>query len=605
MTDSNPHRPLTLVSKFNDLLARFLERPRLAMRVFVIGMVLTAPCLFLGFYLDDYIVRYIYSNLEGAEKLYRIYSGLYGLATGNPAENHWQIEAGHAPWWTAPNLRLFSFRPVSLVTHFIDARVGLNNALLMHAHSYLWFALLIPAAILVFRGMLGPLVGGLAALLFTIDHTHGVIIGYICNRHALVTAVFGLLCLHQHHRWRRSEHKKHNATHAALAWILYAVTLLAGDSGLAIGGYLLAYAAFSEEGPRRNRALSFVPYLLITLVWRAVVAWLGCGAQGSGIYIDPTQDPLRFVPIFIERLPILLLGQFLLPPAELSPIYQPWQSYVVWSLGVIFLISLCVALAPLIKQNKTARFWAAGYVLSLLPASLTAPHSRQLLLSSVGAVALISQLWYFHYVNLSGPSASPTLLVSRSIIALTLLVHLIFSPVALPFTTCSIAVAAPMHQAADALGANIAGRDVIFVTVPDFFAVRLAQLRKRIDHQPLPRRWRTLSAGPEQVTVHRTGLRTLVLDYQGGMLKGPLTTLFRDSGLRMAVGERNSLQGLDITILAVTDDGRARRVEFSFDESVDSPQLLFYYWAKGGFTPFTPPPVSRSIVLPMALLELL
>jgi hypothetical protein len=544
----------TFFSSFDHRLAQLVERPRLGLRVTIIGIILTAPCLLLGLYLDDIIGQYIYSNLEGAQKLYRIYSGGYGLASGDPVENHWQIEAGHAPWWIDPHLRLYSFRPVSLATHLIDARIDLQSALLMHAHSLLWLALLIPIAALLFRSVLGPLAGGVSALLFAIDHTHGFIVGFSCNRHALVTAVFGLLCLYQHHRSRSLGSGRSRATNTALAWMLYIITLLAGESGLAVGGYVLAYAAFADAGSPRDRALSFAPYVLITIGWRLALVTAGYGAHGSGLYIEPLQDPLRFAPIFLERLPFLILGQFALPPAELYAAYPPWLKMVVWALGVGFLTLLCVALAPLLRQNRTARFWAAGFMISLVPASLAPPHNRQLLFSSVGAMALVAQLWQLQYSHRESGATPPLPFVSRAVTRAIVLFHLLFSPLALPFTTCSIALAAPMHLAADALGTDIKGRDVVFVTAADFFAVRLAQLRKRIEGQPLPRRWRTLSAGPEQVTVHRTDPRTLVLDYREGMLKGPLTTLFRDNRTRMAIGERISLQGLDITVRAITDD---------------------------------------------------
>ena len=33
-------------------------------------------------------------------------AGGYGLAIGDPAENHWQMEAGWAPWWHYETLRI-------------------------------------------------------------------------------------------------------------------------------------------------------------------------------------------------------------------------------------------------------------------------------------------------------------------------------------------------------------------------------------------------------------------------------------------------------------------------------------------------------------------
>ena len=85
------------------LLADWFVRPRLALKLALIAVALSSPALLLGFYLDDYIGRYIYSDLEGAARLFRNYSGGYGLAIGDPGENQWQREAGWAPWW--PSVR--------------------------------------------------------------------------------------------------------------------------------------------------------------------------------------------------------------------------------------------------------------------------------------------------------------------------------------------------------------------------------------------------------------------------------------------------------------------------------------------------------------------
>jgi hypothetical protein len=238
-----------------------------------------------------------------------------------------------------------------------------------------------------------------------------------------------------------------------------------------------------------------------------------------------------------------------------------------------------------------------------LPASLTVPHSRQLLLSSVGAMALVAQLWAFHFKERQGTGTARRR-ISRSVTLFVLFVHLVFSPLALPFTSASIALAAPAHRAADALGPEIGGRDVVFVTLPDFWVARLAQLRKRIEHQPLARRWRTLSAGPERLTVHRSDARTLVADYAGGMLQGPLSTLYRDRRLRMNVGERMHLDGLTIEILATTADGRAQRVAFTFDQALDSAELVFYYWQHNQLTRLVLPPVGKAVTLPIATMDL-
>jgi hypothetical protein len=127
-------------SRLEAAFVRFLGRPRLGLVLAGIAVLLASPCLFIGYWLDDYVARYIYSDLPGAKELYHVYVGGYGIATGIPSENLWQVEQGHAPWWIYPDLLIRLFRPVSLTTHWIDGWLWLESAFMMHAHSLLWFA---------------------------------------------------------------------------------------------------------------------------------------------------------------------------------------------------------------------------------------------------------------------------------------------------------------------------------------------------------------------------------------------------------------------------------------------------------------------------------
>jgi hypothetical protein len=105
------------------------------------------------------------------------------------------------------------------------------------------------------------------------------------------------------------------------------------------------------------------------------------------------------------------------------------------------------------------------------------------------------------------------------------------------------------------------------------------------------------------VSVTRVDDRTLSLDYEGGILTTPFMELYRDRRLRMNPGDRVTLEGLVITVTAVTPDGRANRAEFKFDTPLDEPQFVFYYWAEKGFTHFVPPPVGGVTHLPAANVE--
>jgi hypothetical protein len=593
-TDTNP-----AFVRLERRFAAFLESRKLGLWLAACAMLLSASSLGLGFYLDDYVGRYIYSDLPGAKHLFGLYAGGYGLANGNPADTHWQIEAGWAPWWTYDRLLIRLFRPLGVVSHWLDMRLWPDSPVLMHLHSLAWLALLVLVITRMYRGAMGARVGGLAALLFAFDHTHGFVVGYICNRHALISAVLGVLCLDQHVRAQT----RRNGRQQLLAYVLYAIALTSGESTVAICGYLVAYALCVESAPFKRRLLLLAPYLLITVVWRVAYTRAGFGAYGSGLYIDPGRDPWAYLLALCERGPVLLLGQFLTPPAEVQAVAAaPWGALLVF-VAIAFTATLAYALVPLLRRDRVACFWALGALGSLVPAASTYPHNRQLLLTSFGAMALLAQLWDLHLVELRGQRLGVGIRVSRELCRALFFVHVILSPLALPITTCTVVMTTPLSRAPQTVSDEIAGRDAVFVTAPDYFAVKLVQLQRRIDHKPLARRWRALGFGPQHIRARRIDAKTLELEYREGILNTPFIELYRDRRIPMQRGEQIQLEGLLIEVLELTSDGRAQRVRFHFDTPLESQTLCFYYWARGGFERFVPPAIGGSQELPVATLD--
>lgn len=579
---------------------QWFEQPRLGVKLAFVAMLLSSSCLFTGFYLDDFIGRYIYSNLPGAAKLYDQLAGGYGIATGNPQDNLWQIEEGWAPWWMYDHLLIRLFRPLGELSHQLDAKLWPHSAALQHLHSLFWLALLVWVTTRMYRVAHGPLIGGIAATLFAVDHSHGFVVGYICNRHALITAFFGVWALAEYLRaydepsWGRK----------AVAWALYLFALFSGESTIAIGGYVFAHAVFVHRGSWLRRAIAFAPYAVITVGFRAVYSLSGFGASGSGMYVDPVRQPLAFLGAFLERAPVLILGQFLFPPAEASVVAKPLWAAIILAVAALMVVVLILTLAPLLKSDRMARFWAAGALFSLIPAASTYPHNRQLLFTSFGAMALIALLFNLHMIQLGNRAATWILKVSREFGGGLLFTHLVISPLALPVATVGVLLANALHHAPASIGDDVAGRDLVFVTAPDYFAVKLVQLDRRIGQKPLPRRIRALAFGYETVTVHRTDGNTLELDYAGGILSLPFLELYRDRHIPMHVGETLQLLGLSIEVLETMPDGRCSKARFVFDTPLDATSFKFMYWRDGGFQPWTPPPVGGTEVMPVASLAI-
>jgi hypothetical protein len=162
-----------------------------------------------------------------------------------------------------------------------------------------------------------------------------------------------------------------------------------------------------------------------------------------------------------------------------------------------------------------------------------------------------------------------------------------------------------LRDAYDDVGPEAAGKDAVFVTSPDYFAVRLMKMTKAVEHKPSPARYQTLQFGPEQVTIERPSDKSLVLTYAGGAMHEAAVTkakldLYRSIKRPMVKGQTVELSGLHVEVLELTQDGRPLRVRFDFEEPLEAPRYRFYDWEDNHFRPLEVPKIGETKVLPRA-----
>lgn len=592
----------------NQLLTRFpgwtwrklypkLVQPRLAWWLALVAIVLSSTALRLDFYLDDHVARYIYSDRDGAARLFRNHSGGFGFALGDPVENHWLMETGWAPWFLDGHMRFAAFRPIAVLTHMLDFRVLLDSPLLIHAHSLLWLGVMVIAVGRMYRELFAPALAGAAALLFALDHTHGFEVGYILNRHALLAMTLGALTLAAHFRYRRAQQPRY-------AWVgppLYLLALLTSELSVSVAGYLLAFELLERQDGWRKRALAALPYVAITLAWSAWYSAAGFGASGTGFYIDPVREPLRYLRTFMERGPLLLLGQFSGPPAETY--YELPKGIglgmLIWALIVVAIVA--GASLPLLRKDRTARFWCLGMLGCLLPAAGADANNRQLIFVSLGAMGLLAQAWQFYAESAPG-KPKPWLAACASLL---LAFRLILSPMLLPLMTVSVALLAPVNAAAAAFAREpYAGRELVFVTAPYVYSVRIVQLFMRLSDAPLPRHIRYISAGARKTTVRRVGPQTLEVEFENGLFSNPELRPERDRRIPMPPGTTVQLEGYRVEVVEDRPNAGPTRARFTFDKPLEDPGLAFYRWGERGFVPFALPPNGEPVVLPGAVMPI-
>ena len=284
----------------------------------------------------------------------------------------------------------------------------------------------------------------------------------------------------------------------------------------------------------------------------------------------------------------------------------PWPQ-VMWLVALALAVLLGIAAWPLIKRDRIAAFWACSTLLALVPAVSTHPNNRLLFFVGIGCMGLLSQLW--HGVLEHAPwLPNDRLGLTRMLAAALVGFHLVISPFLLPLTACSVALTQAAREATDAiLDAAASGaapgaapgtpNDVIVLTAPDYYYTKLARPVAELEGRTAPRRLRALSFGAVRIRVLREDSRTLLVHYEGGLLREPLLTLYRASTNPVPRGTRIALEGMTIEVTAVTRDGYIEAARCAFDQDLDAPNFRFLAWDGARLSPVRVPAVGGTLEL--------
>jgi hypothetical protein len=566
-----------------------------------------------GWVLDDYVLRAV-SLGRGAEVgLPGSRFDLFTFFSDVPADHRAALDSGWAPWWSSSGNRLHFFWPLSSFTHWLEFQLWPGSPLAMHLVNVAIYGALVLAVALLYRRMFaaGPSaapawVAGLAAAFYAFNPGHGQSVAFIAGRNTILAALFGVLSLAAHDRARREGWRPGTTLSAAL----FAASLCAGESGTATAAYLLAYA-WCLEPDAKSRVRSLVPHALVALAWAAAYVMLRHGARESSLYLDPGHDPLGYLREAIVRVPVYLQAQIGLPLASLFALLSVPGRIAFGILTALFCAAFARFAWPVLRQDRTARFFAVGMVLSVLPLCAIIPNERVLFCVGLGAMGLVARL-----------AASAHGGLRRAMVVFLVVVH---GPLAVPyflFNVRSLDMLAAMSRTPldeILLEPEVPRQTPVFVNAPAHFLIsHLAAMRIGTD-KPVPLRWRYLAPGLYPLTLTRLDERALSVRASGGLLQPPGTwnvegqprdplinfsygaqyfaQVVRRADDPMGSGDRVQLSGVTLEVREVTSDGRPVEVVFTFAELLESPSLRWFAWDHGRYVPFTPPRIGGSVTL--------
>lgn len=583
----------------------------LAAFVAIVGIVLVLPVLWRGWGMtDDTLQRTMLLSSSLPDAL----AGQFRFL--DPGRNAQLMDLGVVPWWTLVSARIAFFRPLASLTHWLDYRLWPDSSFLMHLHNLLWYGGLCGLVTFAYRHFMGRgAASALAAVLFAADIAHLSSVASVAGRNSLMSLLFGVLALLCHDRWRRRGQR----TYLLLALLGLLLALLSGEAGLAIVAYLLSYAVYLGRGTWRQKLGSLVPYGLLVVVWRFVYQRLGYGAWGSGFYIDPGREPLRFAMNALECGPVLLFGQWIVLEPGMYALLSPWGSFVFWLVSVLILALVWRLLLPLLHRDRVARFWALGMVLAVMPiCGVSLPAGRLLSFVGLGAIGLMARF----ITTVLGRSdvlferrfwqAS-----ARTLAFFLVGVHAVLSPLLLMIS----------HSALDPLVGSVTDfgvlpeldqRDVIIVNVPNP-GYMIYMLGQRATYgESRPAHIRALAPGYDSVTVMRVDARTVAVRPEHGYLASsgvrgnprrvfPLAhpaygyrygdELFRGEAFPMALGQQVELTGMATEVTDLTDDGRPAEARVQFARPLEDTLFVWlqWDWSRETFVPFVPPEIGETV----------
>ena len=611
-----------------NLLHRGLAHRYLPVELAGIAVLPMIPCLRHGWIGDDLIHRaWLVDRSQLSERLLetglipadsgRLSTALMGLFSfaGSQFDAQKLIASGVAPWWTSSDTLLSFWRPLAALTHWVDYRLWPDSAALMHAHSLLWFGAVVFIVTLLYRQFLGPAwISGLAALFYALDESFYFPVASIANRNALISLFFGVLAVMAHDRWRR----RGSRVPAILSPLCLLLSLLSAEAGISTVAYLVAYAMFVDRASWTRRALSLTPTLIVAGLWRTIYSSLGYGVRNSGLYLDPAQEPLRFVAAVLERGPILFLAQWGWPSAEVYWFISAPLQKLIWVVALSILAFVLIILLPLLRRDRVARFWAVGMLASLVPAcTMSAPSNRLLLFAGLGAMGLAGQ--FIEGLQAKGDWApdSRTWQTAARGFCLVLLVSNVgvagVGRLAMPEVA---SYANDVRESMLQVGSDpeLENQGLVIVNSPSPLLFLYFPFLRDEQAAPLPRTTRVLAPAFAPLEVVRTDENTLVVSTRSSSLLSmqppprwvpghTVYTLWRINDTIGAKGfskqgsEPISLPDVVIEVSNFDEEGLPKEATFRFAVPLADPALtwLTWDWRTWSYEPFEVPAVGESV----------
>jgi hypothetical protein len=547
----------------------------------IIALFLTLPSLFSGYVADDHILKELCSKESAYNS--RPFWDIFNFVSSEQEIKDYR-EQGILGWWAPDEFRVRFFKPLSSSLHALSFHFFGNQPWIQHLGMSLLYTALVTLTILLYRRFSkGSIAIGLSALLFAVDDTHALSAGWIASLNTILTCLIGLGALLAHHRWR----EKNWHFGAFLGLLLYILSFTASEGGIALMGYLIAYALFIDKNSLVKRVSALVPYFIVSLLYVSAYSYFDRGTIGSEIYRNLFGDVGAGILYIFNNGALMIFSQILsIPPLSMAIADLPGIAVFC----TLLLGGLAWIFRDFFKNNRVACFYGAGMIISVVPFTLSGTQDRSLLFSSFGAAGLIGELWVYMENSLKKRSSQrrigSLLIVSNLFISLLLFIPSLFFYFMLQNTAIKI------EQAVLTENTIIVNSpmDVFFMFPPAFRTQK---------GQKWPEQMYLLYSGFNEISVKRIDEKTIEIVPKSGWFSTDLERFSRSSQFPFNQNDAVKLEGMKTVINECTPDGRPKSVLFIFENGID--QFKWLSWGKDGPSVWNPPKINETIRLTASL----
>jgi hypothetical protein len=502
-------------------------------------------------------------------------------------------EARLQPWWVSPDYKLRFLRPLASLALHLDFTLFGGSPRAAHLHSLLWSLVLLLGSFALLRRVLPAAESRWAMVIFTlaICHTWGA--GWIAARHAVLGGALAIWSAVFYLRWRQGE----GARHGAIALVLFAIGLAAGEMALALAPFAFCYEVAGSRDRWRTRLLSLAPIAGIALVYLVIYKALGYGAGGSGAYLDPLAQPGDYLAGMGPKT-LAVLGSFgfgipgmvrVIPGAE--PVTTTSGLLVV----VLLVAGLLLARRRLDADRRRSWLWLILAVyLPLLPGLAGLAQGREFVLSAVafaGAAAILLRdllaqrgAWYKR-------------ILPWGVAGLLMLGVFVINPLSRLGQSFFIYKSSELTTEAGQ-GSKVAcpeGAPVYLINGDFMRSVGFPFVIARYQGITFPG-WQQLVTPESDIRVERTAPDRIVVTSDDKPLVNDFLDLYRPADDPLVEGDVVEIEDLRVQVLAASAAG-PKKIEFTIPGLARPGGACTLRYDDEVLHNWTPPPVGRSEVI--------